>query len=151
MQRLLTLAVLTALGSAPCRAAGIADSDLMQAAVELGQRYDANYNAHDAAAMAGLYLPDGTMISPGPVLHGTAELQAYYRSRFAAGAGGHRTQIVEVHAQGDGGYGVGRFAVTLPDAGGGSHELHGNLAIVYRHAADGWHFALLAASVAPAQ
>jgi ketosteroid isomerase-like protein len=61
----------------------------MQAATELGRQYDANYNAKKAVGMAGLYARDGVLISPGPVIRGTAELQKYYQSRFALGATGH--------------------------------------------------------------
>ncbi len=130
MQRMLVAALLSIVAAVPCWAADVTPQDLMRAATDLGSQYDANYNAKNAAGMAALYAPDGVMISPGPVLRGTAELEAYYQSRFAAGATGHHTTIVEVHVQGDGGYGVGRFAVTVADAGGGSHELRGNLAIV---------------------
>jgi uncharacterized protein (TIGR02246 family) len=147
MLRMILVAVLGAGAALPALAADVTEQELMQAATDLGRQYDANYNAKNAAGMAGLYVPDGVMISPGPVLHGRAELESYYQSRFAGGATGHQTKILEVHVQGDGGFGVGQFAVSLPAPGGGTHEVHGNLGIVYRHDADGWHFGLVAASV----
>jgi uncharacterized protein (TIGR02246 family) len=147
MRRMLVVALLAVIGAVPARAADVTEQELMRAAVELGRQYDTNYNAKNAAAMAGLYAPDGVLISPGPVVRGVDQLAAYYQSRFASGATGHQTRIVEVHVQGDSGYGVGQFAVTVPVPGGGSRELRGNLAMVYGHAADGWHLRLVAASV----
>jgi ketosteroid isomerase-like protein len=139
MQPILAAALVTLARTVPAWAADVTEQDLMRAAVELGSQYDANYNVRNAAGMAGLYATDGVLISPGPVVRGTAALEDYYRSRFASGATGHRTTVVEVHVQGDGGFGVGTFAVTSPTAGGAARELHGNLAMVYGHTAGGWH------------
>jgi uncharacterized protein (TIGR02246 family) len=147
MWRILLAALLAAAVAAPAWSADVTEQELMQAAVDLGKQYDTNYNAKNATGMAGLYAPDGVFISPGPVLRGTAELKAYYQSRFEAGATGHQTKVVEVHVQGDGGYGIGQFAVSGPAPGGGTRELRGNLAMVYLHAADGWHLRLVVASV----
>jgi uncharacterized protein (TIGR02246 family) len=146
---MLLAALLTFAGAFPASAADATGQALMQAAIELGKQYDAHYNAGDAAGMARLYAPDGVLISPGPVLRGAAELQKYYQSRFAAGATGHHTKIIEVHVQGDGGYGVGQFDVRVQAPGGGTREMHGNLALVYHHGANGWKLRLVAASVPP--
>lgn len=149
MHRVLMVALLIVAATVPAWAADLTEQDLMRAATELGRQYDANYNARNAAGMAGLYAPDGVFVSPGPVVRGTAALRTYYQSRFALGATGHQTKIVEVHVQGDGGYGVGQFAVSVPAPGGAVREMHGNLAVVYHYGADGWHLRLVAASVPP--
>jgi uncharacterized protein (TIGR02246 family) len=149
MRRMLTVALLGVAATVPAWAADVTEQELMQAATELGRQYDANYNTRNAVGMAGLYLSDGVLISPGPVIRGTAELQKYYQSVFASGATGHQTKIIEVHVQGDGGYGVGQFVVTVPAPGGGTREMHGNLATVYHNGAGGWRLRLVAASVPP--
>ena len=89
------------------------------------------------------------LISPGPVVRGQAALKEYYASRFKLGITGHQTKVIEVHVQGDGGFGVGQFMIQAPLPGGGTREVHGNLATVYEHGADGWHLRLVAASVPP--
>ena len=149
MRRLMIAALLAAVAAAPAWAAKITETDLMQAAVDLGSRYDSNYDAKNAAGMAALYAPDGVLISPGPVVRGRANLEAYYKSRFASGATGHRIKILEVHVQGDGGYGIGQFTVMAPAPGGGTRQMHGNLTMIYHRGPDGWHYRLVAASVPP--
>ena len=150
MVRLLVLAFLAAGLAAPAWAGSVTEAELMAAAVTLGEGYDAHYNAKDAEAMASLYTPDGILVSPGPVVHGSADLKAYYQARFATGAHGHSTRITEIHLLGDGGYGLGRFSVLAPDPAGHLQEMQGNLAIVYRHQADGWHLGLVSANVSHA-
>lgn len=144
------LAVLL-LGATPALAAEPAESDLMQAATELARQYDANYAAKDPAAMAALYAPDGVLVSPaGPIVRGRDALLAYYTRRFASGAHGHAIKVLEVHVQGEGGYGISQFSVTVPGPNGSFHEEHGSIVAIYRHDPDGWHMRLVEPSVPPA-
>jgi uncharacterized protein (TIGR02246 family) len=155
MRRRFTLAVLAALigaGSAPALAADITETELMQAATELARQYDANYAAKNPAAMAALYATDGVLVSPsGPIVRGRDALVDYYTKRFASGAHGHAIKVLEVHIQGDGGYGLAQFQVTVPETGGGFREEHGSIVAVYRHDPDGWHMRLVEPSVPPAK
>jgi hypothetical protein len=48
------LALLVGAAAAPALAADVTESELMQAATELGRQYDANYNDKNPAAMAAL-------------------------------------------------------------------------------------------------
>lgn len=126
-----------------CKAADNADAELMKAATELGRQYEAHYNARDSAGMAALYATDGRLVSPeGPTLHGRVALTAYYSKRFASEFRGYVTKVVEVHAQGNSGYGISEFAVSTPIVNGQTHQLHGTMVSVYQHDADGWHFSL---------
>jgi uncharacterized protein (TIGR02246 family) len=146
--RRLAIAVLLAAGtSVPALAAEVTEQELMQAAEKLAQQYDTNYNGKNAAGMAALYAPDGVLISPGPIVRGADNLKPYYQSRFDAGAAEHATTISEVHVQGDGGYGIGQFKVTVPTPSGERREIKGNLGTVYQKGADGWHLRLVVASV----
>jgi uncharacterized protein (TIGR02246 family) len=150
-RHLIFSAVLIACGTTPASAAAATESELMQAASELGRQYDSNYALKDPAAMAALYEPDGLLVSPaGPVVRGREALTAYYTKRFASGAHDHKITVVEVHIQGDGGYGLLQFQVTAPEKGGGFHEEHGSIVAVYQHDADGWHMRLVEPSVPPA-
>ena len=91
-------------------ARNVTEAELIQAATSLARQYDENYAAKDPAAMAALYAADGVLVSPrGPVIRGRAELKAYYTKRFASGAKGHAIKVMEVHVQGEGGYGLSQF------------------------------------------
>jgi uncharacterized protein (TIGR02246 family) len=137
---------------APAVAAELTDAELMQAATELARQYDANYAAKDPAAMAALYAADGELVSPsGPIVRGRDALVVYYTKRFASGAHGHAIKVIETHVQGDGGYGLAQFSVTVPGPDGVFHEEHGNLVTIYRHDPDGWHMRLVEPSVPPAE
>lgn len=98
----------------------------------------------EPAGMAALYASDGVLLSPsGAVVRGREALTAYYTRRFASGARGHSIKVIEVHVQGDGGYGVSQFSVMAPDANGGLHEEHGSIVAVYEHDPDGWRMRLV--------
>jgi uncharacterized protein (TIGR02246 family) len=130
------------------QAADITEPELRQAATELAHRYDANYARKNPAAMAALYAPDGVLVSPaGPIVRGRTALTAYYTKRFAAGARGHVITVAEVHVQGNGGYGIAHFSVTVPNVDGKLHEVHGTILAVYQHDPDGWHLRVVEPSV----
>jgi len=142
------LALLVGAAAAPALAADVTESELTQAATELGRQYDANYNDKNPAAMAALYTSDGMLVSPsGPIVRGREALRTYYANRFAAGARGHAIKVVEVHVQGNGGYGLAQFSVTAPRANGDLHEVDGRIVAVYQRDPDGWHMRLVEASV----
>jgi uncharacterized protein (TIGR02246 family) len=142
------LALLATITAAPALAAEITEPELRQAATELARQYDANYARKNPAAMAALYAPDGVLVSPsGPIVRGRTALTAYYTKRFAAGARGHAITVAEVHVQGDGGYGIAQFSVTVPKADGTLHDVHGTILAVYERGADGWHLRVVEPSV----
>jgi uncharacterized protein (TIGR02246 family) len=151
MNRLLTLALLALLAGAtvaPAQAADVTETELMQAATSLAHQYDSNYAAKNPAGMAALYAPDGVLVAPsGSIVRGRQALTDYYTKRFASGARGHAIKVVEVHVQGNGGYGISQFAVSVPGANGNLHEERGTIAMVYRNDGDGWHMRLVEPSV----
>ena len=141
------LALLVGAIAAPALAADVTESELMQAATELGRQYDANYNDKNAAAMAALYSSDGVLLSPsGSIVRGREALTTYYAQRFASGARGHAIKVVEVHVQGNGGYGVAQFSVMAPGANGSLHEVDGRIVAVYQRDPDGWRMRLVEAN-----
>jgi uncharacterized protein (TIGR02246 family) len=134
----------------PVRADEITDQSLQRVAVDLARQYDANYAAANADGMAHVYAADGILVSPsGKIVRGRANLKTYYVARFAAGAKNHAITVTEVHVQGDGGYGLCKFAVTVRNHDGTERREEGNLVAVYKHAADGWHLALVIPSALP--
>jgi uncharacterized protein (TIGR02246 family) len=136
----------------PARAEDVTEQSLMQAATELAKQYDTYYGAKNVEGMTKVYASDAILISPsGAVVRGTEGLRPYYQKRFASGAKDHVSTIIEVHVQGNGGYGIGHFAVTVPSPDGKELREEGNLATVYQHEADGWHIKLLVPSTLPAK
>ena len=143
----LTILVLLALVVNPALAQStdinVGEADVMQAATELAQRYDAYYAARDSAAMANLYTPDAVLIpTSGPVLRGREAIRIFYAGRFAAGAGAHAIKVTEVHVQGNGGYGLAEFSATIPNSHGDLHTVCGSIVAVYQRDSDGWHMRL---------
>lgn len=131
-------------------AAPASAQDLSQAAALLGKQYDEAYNSKSASAMASLYTENGTLVPPGrPPVQGRQALTVYYQGRFDSGATGHVTQVNEVHALGDGGFGIGQFTVTARGPDGAPHEMHGNTVYIYEHTPDGWKYRLVTAGVVP--
>lgn len=144
------LAVMVGFHGFPAHAASVTEAELLQAATELGHQYDAHYAAKDPEGMASVYAADGELVSPaGPIVRGRAELVNYYIKRFASGARGHAIKVLEVHVQGDGGYGINQFSVNVPGASGSIHEERGTIVAVYRHDPDGWHMGLVGPSIPP--
>jgi uncharacterized protein (TIGR02246 family) len=144
------LAVLLGIGTAPSFAASLTEAELMQAAVELGHQYDSHYAAKDSEGMASVYAADGVLVSPaGPIVRGRSALRDYYVKRFASGARDHAIKVLEVHVQGDGGYGINSFSVNVPGPDGSLHSEHGTIVAIYRHDSDGWHMGLVGPSVPP--
>jgi ketosteroid isomerase-like protein len=125
---------------------------LHDAAVALGHDYDELYSRKDVTGMANLYAVNGELVSPsGKIIHGRSELEAYYRTRFASGATGHKIEVLETYGLGDAGYSLADFSVSVPTGGQSSqqHREHGHIAAVYAHDATGWHFAFVQPSAAP--
>ena len=82
--------VLAGTAAEPVFAADSPQQNLMQAAIDLGHRYDTTYGTKNPAAMAEIYAEDGVLISPaGPIVRGRDALAAYYAKRFASGAHDH--------------------------------------------------------------
>ncbi|MCA6109269.1 YybH family protein [Bradyrhizobium cenepequi] len=148
MIRLLTLALLAGAIVTPASAADVTKAELMQAASALAQQYDANYAAKNPAGMAALYTSDGVLVAPsGSIVRGRQALTTYYTKRFAAGAQDHSIKVVEAHVQGNGGYGLTQFTVTVPKTNGHLRKEHGSIVAVYQRDADGWHMRLVEPSV----
>src|ERR1700753_2978499 len=152
MKKLNAIVLVTALfgiANSHAFAASVTDAELMQAATELGHQYDSHYAAKDPDGMASVYAADGVLISPaGPIVRGRAALRDYYVKRFASGARGHAIKVLEVHVQGNGGYGINSFSVNVRGSDGSLHEEHGTIVAVYRHDPDGWHMGLVGPNVA---
>lgn len=123
---------------------------LFKIATDLARQYDANYAAKNPDGMAQIYAEDAVLVSPsGKIIRGSTALKNYYTARFAAGAKDHALKITEVHVQGDGGYGLGTFAVTVHTPAGQERREAGHIVTIYKHTDDGWHLALVIPSASP--
>jgi ketosteroid isomerase-like protein len=80
-------------------------------------------------------------------VRGREALRTYYTKRFASDARAHTIKVLEVHVQGNGGYSLAHFSVTVPLAKGGTHEVHGSIVAVYQRDPDGWRMRLVEPTV----
>jgi uncharacterized protein (TIGR02246 family) len=137
--KLIPAAALALLATLPAPAhADVTEPELLTAATEIARRWDENF-AKDPQAMASLYTADGVFISPvGVMSRGREAIAAHYAKRVAPRAG-HRSEVLEVHVQGDGGYGLTRFTAKVPGKDGRLRDAHGHTFSVYRKDSDGWH------------
>jgi uncharacterized protein (TIGR02246 family) len=151
MNKLFTIMLFVQLVAAvgfTAQAADVTEAELLQAATTLARQYDEHYAARDPAGMASLFTSDGVLVSPaGPIIRGREALKTYYTKRFASGAKGHAIKVLEVHVQGNGGYGLSEFSVTTPQPNGELRQVHGTIVSVYQQAPDGWHLRLVIPSV----
>jgi uncharacterized protein (TIGR02246 family) len=123
--------------------------EAQSAAAKLGQLYDSNYAAKNAAAMAKLYAEDGTLVSPaGKIIKGRAALKQYYENRFGSGAKAHHIHVIDANVQGNGGFSIAEFSVEVPKGDGTFRQASGHIIAVYEKDSDGWHFRALEPSVA---
>ena len=129
--------------------AQVSQANLQAAAEAIGKSYDQSYNGKSASGMGALYTEDAEFVAPSGTIHGRTAIEAYYQSRFAAGAAGHLTKILEVHPYGDGGYGIGQFSATVPTPNGERREVHGNIVALYKHDGNTWRMRLLVPQFAP--
>jgi len=82
--------------------------------------------------MAALYASDGVLVAPsGSIVRGrrpSRHIMQTARLRCPS----HAIKVVEAHVQGNGGYGLTQFTVTVPGANGNLREEHGSIVVVYR-------------------
>jgi uncharacterized protein (TIGR02246 family) len=95
-------------------------------------------NAKDAAAIAGLYTENATLMPPGaPSIKGRANIQAFWQAFFAAGASDVKVRPVEVSSSGDMAYEIGAFEAILPNPQGGTSPATGKYLVAWKRQPDG--------------
>lgn len=83
-----------------------------QAIHEVARAWLTRYNSGDAAGVAELYAPDGYYVSAHVLAHGRPAIQKYWEQGIAAGGHLDFVHPVEIHAEGNLGYFLGKYQAT---------------------------------------
>lgn len=90
----------------------------------------------DAAGIARLYTAEGEVLPPNSeTVHGTQQLEAFWKQIMTLGLEGIQLKTVEVDVQGDTAIETGRYTLTLP---GGATADHGKYLVVWKNDAGTW-------------
>jgi ketosteroid isomerase-like protein len=79
---------------------------------EVAEAWVALYNAGDSAGVANLYTVDGFYASAHILAHGRDQIQKYWARGIAAGGHLDFVRPVEIYAEGDLGYFLGKYQAT---------------------------------------
>lgn len=142
MKRLLLTAIL--MMSFASFAFGQAQTAEIRKAIEANTKaLVAAFNKGDAAAVAGMYTKDAKLLPPNSeMVEGTQNIQAYWQGAISAGAKLEALDTVEVEARGDMAAEVGKYTLTIPQAGGQTVTDQGKYLVVWKKQGQTWKLAL---------
>ena len=105
---------------------------------ETSERFEAAYNAGDAAAMAELYTEDGALLPPGAArVDGRDGIAALWQGYMDAGVQDLALETLEVEDRGDRASEVGTYRLTAPDGEGGRVAARGKYIVLWQRGDDG--------------
>jgi ketosteroid isomerase-like protein len=87
-------------------------SEVQIAIRDVAEAWVARYNAGDAAGVADLYTEDGFYASAHILAHGRTQIQGYWTRGIAAGGHLDFVRPVEIYAEGNLGYFLGKYQAT---------------------------------------
>jgi uncharacterized protein (TIGR02246 family) len=112
--------------------------DACQQIVALARAYDAAFNSHDIAGVAGLYTEDAVWMPEGPALSGRGAIEKFLAGLFKMGLSNEVLNVREAHVAGDTAWAVGDWRNSGPGPNQTIQQYHGNGGVVYARAGDGW-------------
>ena len=102
------------------------------------ERWNEAFNRGDAAAVAGLYAADATVLPhTHDVICGADAIRDFWQSVIGAGFRNHGIELIDVHARGDLAVETAKWRAEGPGEGGGRQEFGGSLVNVFERQADG--------------
>ncbi|HYG85329.1 MAG TPA: DUF4440 domain-containing protein [Azospirillum sp.] len=129
---LITLAVFAASPS-------VYAQDFKKSAESAAAKWDEAFNKGDAAGLAKMYSPKGTIQPPGsPPVTGEQNIQQFWATTIGKGFGQHKVTVQQADAKGDMGYAYGRWQATGPGEGGAKKQYEGNWANVLERQGGEW-------------
>lgn len=94
--------------------------DVRSAIEAVNAEFSAAFNRGDAAAVAGLYTEDGSLLPPGEnIVSGRSNIEANWKAGVDAGLSNLQLKASEVEAHGPLAYEVGEFSFEMPGSDGG--------------------------------
>ncbi|MCA1584339.1 MAG: DUF4440 domain-containing protein [Acidobacteria bacterium] len=106
---------------------------------KLIQDFVANYNSKEAAKLAVLFTPAGTVMPPNaPSARGTDNVRDYYAFRFSQGASGLELDAQDIAGHGPLAVASGDYRLNMAPEGGPVRRDRGKFIFVLRESADKW-------------
>lgn len=141
MKNLLLTAIL--MMSLASLAFGQAQSAGIRKAIEANNKaFMAAFNKGDAAAVGGMYATDAKALPPnGEIVEGRQNIQAFWQGLISAGAKVEALDIVQVDGHGDMATELGKYTLTIPQAGGQSATDQGKYLVVWKRQGRAWKIA----------
>jgi uncharacterized protein (TIGR02246 family) len=95
-------------------------------------------NDGDAHAAAAVYAPDARLLAPSAeLLKGRGAIEAFWATGVAAGISNIELDVVELERRDGFAYEIGRYAIRLRPAEGGTVVEHGKYLLLHTRQADG--------------
>lgn len=129
------IVALVAMVSTPAFA-GSAKSDI-DAALKV---FAASFNKGDAAGVAALYTPNGSLFPPGAKrVDGRKNIEAFWKGAIDGGLKNLALQAVSVEEMGDTAVELGQFSLDAPGEGGAMTKAMGKYIVIWKKAGGNWH------------
>ena len=128
---LIALAIL----ALPATALAQEDYDSKSSLKKMNSKWQAAYNAGDAAGLAALYATDGVLHPPNSApVDGREAIEAFWAAVMESG-GSTELTVKDMHAMGESAAEVGMWVGTAAD---GSHADHGHYTLIYTQVDGQW-------------
>ena len=113
-------------------------SNFKDTALALNSKWDAAFNAKDAAAVAASYDSEAAVIPAGAAqVSGSAAILDFWKGAIAQGITDHKLELIEAIESGDLALQRGLWSAAVVNAEGERQTFKGNVHLVYRRQADG--------------
>jgi uncharacterized protein (TIGR02246 family) len=132
-------ALVVLLSSVPQMTQANGTEDVRSAIEAVNMEFSAAFNRGDAAAVAGLYTEDGSLLPPGEnIVSGRSNIEAYWKAGVDAGLSNLQLKASEVEAHDPLAYEVGEFRFEMPGSGGGRTTAKGKYLVVWKNVDGTW-------------
>lgn len=113
-------------------------SNFKETALALNSKWDAAFNAKDAAAVSASYDGEAAVIPAGAAqVSGHAAILDFWKGAIAQGITDHKLELIEAIESGDLALQRGLWSAAVVNAEGERQTFKGNVHLVYRRQADG--------------
>ena len=113
-------------------------SNFKETALALNAKWDAAFNAKDAAAVAASYDSEAAVIPSGAAqVSGHAAILDFWKGAIAQGITDHKLELIEAIESGDLALQRGLWSAAVVNAEDERQTFKGNVHLVYRRQADG--------------
>ena len=113
--------------------------DIRSAIEAVNEKFMAALTRGDAAGVAALYTADARLLPPNlEMMKGTEAIQAFWQGGIDMGIKEARLETVEVEAQENVAYEIGKYILTIQPAGGEAITDMGKYLVIWKHQDGSW-------------